>query len=260
MLQRFAAAMRGGGRAHAPARPAVAPSGYRVFAVGDVHGRDDLLRVLLERISETIEDAPEPTIEIVFLGDYIDRGADVRHCIDRLTRWSPPRGGVVYLRGNHEVALLRFLQDPQALHPWLAIGGEATLLSYGVARPTGGFGAGSVHSVRDQLLQRLPSAHKRFFDDLGIQHRRGDLFFVHAGVRPGVALEAQASTDLVGIREPFLSSARDLGALVVHGHSITFRAEVRPNRVAVDSGAYATGVLTAAEFTEQGVRFLTAPA
>lgn len=240
----------------AAARRPVAPAGSRVYAIGDIHGRADQLEILLRRIERDPRDADEHPLA-VFLGDYVDRGPQVRETLELLSSGPLPGFECRFLMGNHEEALLQFLDGGgEALSPWLSFGGEATLLSYGVPRPAGGYAAGDPQALRAELGQRIPPRHLAFLRGLALSCRHGELFFVHAGVRPGVPLDRQAPEDLLWIREPFLGSEEDHGMVVVHGHSVIHRPEIRGNRVAVDTGAYATGVLTAAVFSAKGVRFL----
>ncbi|MDW7712456.1 MAG: metallophosphoesterase family protein [Deferrisomatales bacterium] len=238
------------------------PEGTRVYAVGDVHGRADLL-VALHR--EIVRDAaraggretPPRENLVVYLGDYIDRGALTRQAVDLLLAGPPEGFRAVHLRGNHEDLLLRFLDDPSALGAWLAVGGQTTLLSYRVAPPASGFSPEKARAARDALREALPEAHREFFRGLRASLRVGDYFFCHAGVRPGVPLEDQALEDLLWIREEFVYCREPFGARVVHGHSICPRPELRPHRIGLDTGAYATGTLTCAVLEGEGVRLLS---
>lgn len=239
-----------------PERCAVAPEGQRLYAIGDIHGRADQLERLLDRLEADAKPAEEEPC-FVFLGDYVDRGPEVQRTLDILCRLPERFQRLIFLKGNHEEALLTFLDLGVGLEPWLAHGGEATLMSYGVARPRGGFAAGDAEELREELREKLPQEHLTFLRNLEMSYRCGELFFVHAGVRPGVPLEAQLAEDLLWIREPFLSSQEDYGAVIVHGHSITQLPEQRPNRIGVDTGAYATGVLTAAVITPRELFFLS---
>jgi serine/threonine protein phosphatase 1 len=215
------------------------PAGDRVYAIGDIHGRLDLLRSLHEQIRADWLTRPGARGTIVYLGDYVDRGSDSRGVVDDLLE-APPCGMTpVYLRGNHEQMLLDFLDGgPSGM--WLSNGGEATLSSYGLSRPA--IAGGEL--LRDQFRHLLPRHHLEFLRALIPMYCIGDYCFVHAGVRPGVPLELQDINELIWIRGLFLDSDTDFGKIVVHGHSITPQVEWRTNRIGIDTGAYLSGRLT----------------
>ncbi|MFQ5785776.1 MAG: metallophosphoesterase [Alphaproteobacteria bacterium] len=232
------------------------PDGVRVYAVGDIHGRSDLLRALHRRVAADAADAPDRDKRIVYLGDYIDRGLDSRGVIDILLDEPPPGVAPVHLMGNHEAMLLRFLEDSSIGTGWLQFGGVETLYSYGV-KVTGPITDEAVVTVAQRRLgENLPERHLGFLRALDLYHRAGDYLFVHAGLRPGVSLEEQAEDDLLWIRDDFLRSRADHGHVVVHGHSIQPESEIRPNRIGIDTGAYATGVLTCLVLDGDERRFL----
>jgi diadenosine tetraphosphatase ApaH/serine/threonine PP2A family protein phosphatase len=227
----------------APRPAAEAPSGTRIYAIGDIHGRSDLLDRLHDMIRVDALGHPSAEKVVVYLGDYVDRGDDSRGVIDRLI--DRPLSGfrTVALRGNHEEFLLRFLDDPEVGPAWIANGGDATLYSYGVDwRPA--FGEGDLPAVSEAFRRELPRDHLAFLDGLALSDVEGDYLFVHAGIRPGVALAAQTPDDLMWIRGEFLDSTADHGHVVVHGHTITESPEMRDNRIGIDTGAFATGRLT----------------
>ena len=221
------------------------PDGQRIYAVGDIHGRVDLLERLHQSIREhAVKDSAKFTQTIVYLGDYVDRGFNSKEVIDflldaRLEDFSP-----VYLKGNHEDVLLRFLEDPSLGPAWFAIGGNATALSYGVRIPRELSGAEKFQYVRQELRRLIPPDHLAFFKRLDLSYEAGDYFFVHAGIRCGVPLELQDPQDLLWIRDEFLKRDQNCGKVIVHGHSITHRPEVKSNRIGIDTGAYATNTLT----------------
>ncbi len=225
-------------------RAPATPRGVRVYAIGDVHGRLDLLDELLWRILDDAARAADAVRHIVFLGDLIDRGPDSAGVIERLAGEPPDGFGVLFLRGNHEAALLEFLTDTRVGPGWLAYGGLATLASYGVPAPAEDGRHEGLADTQARLRAALPPRHLRFLRDLRTSATIGDYLFVHAGVRPGVPLERQKVRDLLWIREEFLTSAADHGKVVVHGHTITPEPVVRPNRIGIDTGAYATNRLT----------------
>lgn len=226
-------------------REAALPPDTRVYAIGDIHGRADLLRRLHAMIAEDAARAAEREKVAVYLGDYIDRGLESRAVIDLLIDAPPAGVKPVRLKGNHEAMLLRFLEDASVGPAWIAYGGAETLFSYGVAPPSPADEADGFEAARRALAERLPERHRAFLAALPLAHRIGDYFFVHAGIRPGVPIEDQDEDDLLWIRDPFLHSNADHGCVVVHGHSIRREVEFRPNRIGVDTGAFATGVLTA---------------
>lgn len=224
-----------------------APRGLRLYAVGDVHGCADLLADVHERIDADLARRPAEDWRIIHIGDYVDRGPEVRACIEALIA-RLARGRCYCLRGNHEQYLLDFLADPETrgLAAWLTYGGVQTLASYGLAVPSGlEFGPPEGRrAFRDRLREALPPAHQQFL--LGLPHlvRFGDYAFVHAGIRPGRPLAEQRARDLIWIREPFLSDPSDHGAVVVHGHTPGDRVVVRRNRIGIDTGAVFGGTLT----------------
>ncbi|MET0483029.1 MAG: metallophosphoesterase family protein [Aestuariivirgaceae bacterium] len=237
------------------ARRELLPEGLRVYAVGDVHGRADLLAAMLDKIAEDMQERPVPEALEVFLGDYVDRGPDSSQVIETLMNM-PAIGGRRYcLRGNHEEILLDFLAEPGVLMDWRRLGGFETLLSYGVA-PRMALQLDDVAQLRDEFLAAVPPGHLSFLRSTQLSVSVGEYFFVHAGIRPGTALEAQKPEDLLWIRDPFLFSQRDHGKIVVHGHTPSEEPEVLANRINVDTGAFLTGRLTCAVLEGQDLRFL----
>jgi serine/threonine protein phosphatase 1 len=223
-------------------RPALAPD-LRLYAVGDVHGRADLLRRMHRMIAEDARGASQPKKRVVYLGDYVDRGPDSKGVIDILV--NEPLDGFerVHLEGNHEHALLGFLVDIRVVPVWFGFGGGATLASYGVPVPNANHPGELLHTQR-LLAAALPESHRAFLRNLKLTHSAGDYFFAHAGVRPGTPLDNQNSDDLLWIREPFLSWRASFGKVVVHGHSISRTPELYDNRIGIDTGAFASGHLT----------------
>jgi serine/threonine protein phosphatase 1 len=193
--------------------------------------------------------------QLLFLGDYVDRGPDSKGVIDRLLDL-PAQFSPRFIRGNHDQAILDFLSDPAFYRVWRNYGAAQTLISYGVEPPLfdrpEDFAA-----ARDQFAKALPDRHLRFFEGLELNIRIGDYFFAHAGVRPGIALEQQTAEDLLWIRDEFLTSRNDFGAVVVHGHTPEESPVRRSNRICVDTGVYATGRLTAAILHGVQCEFLT---
>jgi serine/threonine protein phosphatase 1 len=235
------------------ARPCT-PAGRRIYAVGDVHGRADLLSELFMRVDDDLRARPTINSVQVFLGDYIDRGPNSRQVIDLLIA-RQRRRDVIFLKGNHEDCALRFLSDPTVLPAWQSIGGIQTLLSYGVM-PTRGDDPESQYKVLIALREAMPDSHRRFIGGLALSFACGDFFFVHAGVRPGIPLQTQSQRDLLWIRDDFLLHEEDFGMVVVHGHTPIYKLEIRSNRINIDTGAYATGQLTCLVLEGNSVSFL----
>lgn len=223
------------------------PDRRRTYAVGDIHGHAELLDRLLDLI---IEDAAPAfaaglAVDLVFLGDYIDRGPDSRGVVERLCRGAPAGFSCRFLMGNHEAAMLDFLRDPAETAEWLDYGGVETLASYDVRTSIGIREAARCRAARDRLAENLPNHHRRFLENLELMVEIGDYVFVHAGIKPGRRLDRQRPDDLLWIREPFLSDPRRHEKFVVHGHTMTEEPEIKTNRIGIDTGAYVTGVLTA---------------
>lgn len=219
-------------------------SGDRVYAIGDIHGRFDLLQCILEKIGEhSAALPPAKSLHLVFLGDIIDRGPDSAKVLELLYSLERKSNRVIVLLGNHEEAMLQALKgDLNAFRSWLAFGGEETLRSFDVAPRANG------EDLRDYLARArsaVPAHWTSWLARLPLSVRSGDYLFVHAGVRPGTALHRQAREDLLWIRADFLDDLRDHGAVIVHGHSIEPEVAIRENRIGIDTGAYRTGILTA---------------
>jgi serine/threonine protein phosphatase 1 len=238
-----------------PARVA----GELVYAIGDIHGRYDLLKDMLARIVTDAAgraDGRKPIL--VLCGDYIDRGPDsasVLTALDWIRR--DERFALRALKGNHEQAFLAFLKDPQDGAGWLRFGGDATLRSYGVRPPEDFDDIDARIRARDDLLERMPASHLRVLQGLETMAVIGDYAFVHAGIRPGVALTKQRLDDLLWIRNGFLDHTRPFEKRIVHGHSWTeAEPEVYDNRIGLDTGAYETGVLTAVRIEDGEVTVL----
>jgi serine/threonine protein phosphatase 1 len=228
-------------------------AGKRCYAVGDVHGRLDLLETLFTQIAEHDAARPRRETTVVMLGDLIDRGPNSREVIERLMRPLPFPGRLICLKGNHEEMLGRGLGgEPQLLARWLEYGGRECARSYGldVTLPI----TQSMEVLEHNLRSAIPDRHIRFLNSLPDTARFGDYLLVHAGVRPGTPLQDQLPGDLRWIRDGFLESGADHGFVVIHGHSIALRVEERVNRIGIDTGAYMTGILTAVwlEDSERG--------
>ncbi|SEN63505.1 serine/threonine protein phosphatase 1 [Sphingomonas gellani] len=236
-------------------RKASGPVGKRLYAVGDIHGRLDLLDQLLDLIREDIRQRPVETAVLVFLGDLIDRGPDSAGVIERLSGLRDFPAKALFLLGNHEEFFLRVLNGEDGLvYDWLGFGGDACAESYGVSSAP--LKAMDEHRIAEVLAAAIPPAHIEFLKSFGDTVRFGDYLLVHAGIRPGIPIEEQQPHDLRWIRQPFLSDGHDHGCVVIHGHTVSDGVDHRPNRIGIDTGAYRTGILTAAVVEETDVRFL----
>jgi len=235
-----------------PPAAASTPPETRIYAVGDIHGRADLLREIMARIDDDLWRRPVEYAAEVYLGDYIDRGPDSKDVIDMLAA-RVVRYNAVCLRGNHEDLMEHFLHDPRVLQSWLKLGGIYTLRSYGVVVRSDTEAAEPVHR---QFRQVFPRAHQLFFECLRPWICCGDYLFVHAGIRPGVPFDRQSIADLLWIRDEFLSSTRDHGKRIVHGHTPVPHPDVRANRINIDTGAWRTGMLTCVMLEGTSVQFL----
>ncbi len=234
--------------------PASIPEGLRVYAIGDVHGRLDLLETLASRIEADLIDAPQAAVT-VFLGDYVDRGPDSAGVLDMLAARDFPTEFVA-LRGNHEEVMLHFLEDAEVLDSWRNFGGLETLQSYGIDVIPALRGRG-YEEMRQSLLEGLPSSHLQFLRETSHSTSFGDYFFCHAGARPGTPLDQQDPGDLLWIRQEFLAFRGGWDKVVVHGHTPVAEPELLSNRINVDTGAFASSVLTAVVLEGSQRRILT---
>jgi serine/threonine protein phosphatase 1 len=225
-------------------RMEIDPRDTVVYAIGDVHGCLAELRAAEQRIFADAAKVPAERRIILYLGDLVDRGPQSADVLDHLAGPPPPGFERLSLCGNHDESFLSFLDDPHANMGWLDFGGEQTLESYGIdlsrlsrhRSGTGGLG--------EIVRATVPEAHVDLLRRLPVSVRFGDVLFVHAGVRPGVPLEAQDDDDFMWIREPFVSEPNGLGLTVVHGHTPANEPVFAPGRIGIDTGAFATGRLT----------------
>ena len=228
--------------------PAALPRGRRIYAIGDIHGAFAKLRALHAAIAADLRARPAASALLVHLGDYVDKGPQSRAVLDYLIGEDPVPGlPMLNLTGNHEETMLAALDGVGgATADWLWGGGRATLESWGI----------DPASPRETWPAAFTATQIAFLRGLGVYHREGGYLFVHAGIRPGVALEQQSREDLLRIRHDFLNSTRDHGFVVVHGHTAGFAPVVRPNRICVDTAAWSGGPLTAAVLEEGSLGFL----
>ncbi|WP_332837750.1 metallophosphoesterase [Neoroseomonas rubea] len=230
--------------------PAALPRGRRIYAIGDVHGAFDKMKALHRAIAADLKARPAPSALLLHLGDYVDKGPDSRRVLEDLVANDPVPGlEAMFLCGNHEETMLAALQgDGGAAADWLWGGGRATLEAWGI----------DPDSAREEWPQHFDPAILRFLRRLHLYHREGGYVFVHAGIRPGIALEEQSREDLLRIRHDFLGSPRDHGFVVVHGHTAGFNPVVRENRICLDTAAWSGGPLTCGVFEGDRLGFLQA--
>jgi serine/threonine protein phosphatase 1 len=218
------------------------PEGVRVYAIGDVHGRADLLENVFANIDADLRSRPIARAIHVMIGDYIDRGPASRQTLDLAINRSRERE-MVFLKGNHETYVPAFIRDPGVLRDWQHLGGLQTLLSYGL-RPSMRTTAAEQAELAHAFHAALPDSHLDFLSRLRTSFVCGDYFFVHAGVRPGIPLESQKEDDLLWIRDDFLLWESNFDKVIIHGHTPVVEPDIRSNRINIDTGAYATGKLT----------------
>ncbi len=228
-------------------------AGLRIYAIGDVHGCLREFDQLIRKIDKDLKDNPVKKHQLVCLGDYVDRGPDVKDVIERLMKLDKSDRDTVFLKGNHEDWLLGFLDDPDVMGAsYLNWGDLLTLNSYGVEN-----NPGAVNTDLAKAARRLiPTKHRVFLKKLPVYHCVGDFCFVHAGIRPGINLGKQLEHDLIWIRDDFLQHSKPFDRVVVHGHTPTNKPEVHPNRINVDTRCYDTGILTALVIEERDIRFI----
>lgn len=227
----------------------------RVYAIGDIHGRQDLFRRAINEIADHNKGAEA---EIILLGDYIDRGPDSAGVVeDILTKPELKDFKLTCLKGNHEATLLEFLSDPGIGPSWFQYGGQEAMISYGVQPPLSKTDPEVWEACRRSLKATLPASHLDFYQSLELMAVRGDYLFVHAGVDPSKSLDEQEEADLLWSREKFLSDNRRLDKVIVHGHTPEGKPHHDYRRVGLDTGAYQTGRLSVGYFSGENVNFWT---
>lgn len=209
------------------------PPGIRVYAIGDIHGKADLLKAMLEAIEEDARQHPDQLIFQVFLGDYIDRGLQSKEVIELLIQPPPAGHQRICLMGNHEETLLKFLRAPETLRDWGSFGGYATLASYGVDLPPD-LSPKKRALLSSQLQLNMPASHLKFIQGLRLFYELGDYLFVHAGIKSNIPLEQQGPDTLLWIRDSFLSHKQCFGRYIVHGHSAVAEPQILENRANID--------------------------
>ena len=238
-------------------RPGKVPTepGEPVWAIGDVHGCADLLHALLAQIF-AMASMQSPT-RIIFLGDYVDRGPGSREVLDLLIELqSLERVRPSFIRGNHDFMMQEFLRKPEVGPAWVNMGAGTTLTSYGIAPPALSLSPHAWRDTQARFAEAVPERHRVFLDRLEPSVVEGEYFFTHAGVRPGKPINRQRPSDLMWIRSVFLDDKRRLGKMVVHGHTVTSDPHEDHRRIGLDTGAYASGRLTAVCIEGTRRRFL----
>lgn len=226
-----------------PARPLPAvPAGQRIYAIGDIHGRLDLFQSLVAAIEQDERARAKADTTIVLLGDLIDRGPESAGVI-ALARDLAARRPTRILAGNHEEMFLQSFERLETLRHFLRFGGRETLLSYPIELAA--YREMTIEETQAAMRDVVPPEDLEFISGFEDRIAIGDYLFVHAGIRPALALEEQSLQDLRWIREPFLSHCGEHGYCVVHGHTISEAVEIRANRIGIDTGAYQSGRLTA---------------
>jgi serine/threonine protein phosphatase 1 len=239
-----------------PKREARVPDGMRIYTIGDIHGCAAVLDALHASIEEDASSFSGVKL-LVYLGDYVDRGPDSRGVIERLCCGTPDGFSARFVKGNHDVAFLDFLANAETYRVWRSYGAPETLLSYGV-RPPLFDSVEQFEAARLALAAALPPAHLKFLGALEPMVICGDYAFVHAGIRPGLDIDSQSEQDLLWIRDEFLSCTATYEKVIVHGHTPVPRPQSLSNRIAVDTGVYATGVLSCAVLEGTDRRFIQA--
>jgi serine/threonine protein phosphatase 1 len=234
-------------------RPSI-PAGLRIYAVGDVHGREDALRDVFARIDADLVARPAHRTVQIFLGDYVDRGPSTRGVLDGLIKRGQDHE-LLLLKGNHETFFLDFFTNPAVLGVWRQHGGLQALTSYGL-KPSLNPGASEQRELAEAFAAAVPASHRRLLAGLATFYKCGDFVFVHAGIRPGVPISEQKEEDLLWIREDFLLYEREHEKIVVHGHTPGREPEVCFNRINLDIGAYATGRLACLTIEGESLAFV----
>ena len=227
--------------------------GLRLFAIGDIHGCVDQLNKLLSLIEQDLSENPVQRSKVVFLGDYVDRGPENKHVIDTLISLDRGEMDCVFLLGNHDERMIKFIEDPELV--WDAMmrwGGVQTLASYGVVAEPGE----SEESISVRFATQVPAEHFQFLRSFKHFYVQDDFYFCHAGVRPGISLANQSDHDLIWIRDAFRLHKEQFEKVIVHGHTPQKNPEVESNRINVDTKCYETGVLTALVLEGNSHRFL----
>ena len=220
------------------------PAGERAYAIGDIHGRCDLLDELLARIDEDDARRGPARTHLILLGDLIDRGPDSAGVVRTIAQLMAASDRVRLIKGNHEEVLVKAAHgSARAARGLLEIGGYQTLASYGISREEADHG--TLQDLIDLIRERVPAEQIALLDSGEDMVLLGDYLFVHAGIRPGKPLDQQKGSELRWTREPFLSARRRDPWMIVHGHTPADDVDYGQQRIGIDTAAFATGVLTA---------------
>ncbi len=225
-----------------PIKPSC-PPGLRIYCIGDIHGRDDLLQQIHDKVASDVSNYNGTKI-VIYLGDYIDRGECSKQVIEILLNNPLPGFDSIYLRGNHEQCLIDFLVESKVGKAWFNYGGLQTLVSYGIRYKKIPTSVKDLQAIQNELKQQLPHRHLEFFDRTQLFCCFGSYYFVHAGVNPRSSLKQQLPEDQLWIREGFIEHAKAFEKVIVHGHTITDEPDFQFNRIGLDTGAYQSGKLT----------------
>lgn len=241
-----------------PEIPHNTPENTRIYAIGDIHGNLEPLLSLHEIIlKEEKNFNPEARKVLVYLGDYVDRRLESKQVIEHLITSPLPGFERIFLKGNHEHAMLEFIEGPERSEQWFLWGGEATIQSYGVKLDVNMLNQADLEKIAKELESCIPEHHKKFFSELKMMHEEGDYVFVHAGFRPGIPLDQQSGADMLMIRDEFIYSRKDFGKTIVFGHTIFDKPFIGNGRIGIDTGSFATGKLTAVMLQGKVMKFLS---
>lgn len=220
------------------------PDGLRVYAIGDIHGRRDLLDQLLDMIDDDGDRRGECETHLILLGDLVDRGPDSRAVVERAMTLGHDYDRASFLMGNHEEVMLGAITgDPRLVRFFNRIGGRETILSYGL--PVNQYRSMELEELAEAIPELFPQQHIDFISGFDDQIIIGDYVFVHAGIRPQVPLSEQTAQDMRWIREEFIKDKTHHEKYVIHGHTISEQIDEQPNRIGIDTGAYLSDQLTA---------------
>jgi serine/threonine protein phosphatase 1 len=258
IIERFLKKVFGRERPSVPSAPAMVPDHHRVYAIGDIHGRADLLERIHSVILDDIADAaPETKLILIYLGDYVDRGMHSKEVIDLLVNHPLEPFEIVHLMGNHDEKMLNFVETKNPNPTWMSVGGDTTVYSYGVRVPKDILTSIRFDHIQNQLREKLPMSHFKFLRNLVPSYLIGDYFFTHAGINPDRAIDDQLNGDLIWGKKSFLSSNLNFGKTIVHGHTVGYEPVTRSNRICIDTGAFQSEVLTCLVLEKDSRRFLS---
>lgn len=233
------------------------PDNTRLFAIGDVHGCLEELKALHQLIMNDLAANPVKNYKIIHLGDYVDRGPQSCGCIQFLLDMTRENQNVLCFKGNHEDKFLKFLREPiETVDSFLTYGGEECAISYGVKPPDNALSDEQTISFCEEMRKAIPIEHTDFLENLPTSYIAGDYMFVHAGIRPGVPLDAQDDYDLMWIRKDFLPHKEPFEKVIIHGHTPHHHVRVETNRINIDTMAFSTGKLTCLVLEADQYRFL----